>query len=205
MLAGYLRRVKHVGAKRAGDLVARFGAAEVLDVDRPRSRRRRSPRSGLRTARAQEAAESWQRLRVTRRLHLLLAPHGLAYLAARIHEHHGADAHELVSRDPYQLTSLFGVGFAIADRIARASGAADAGQRAAGGDRPCPREAERSGCSCLPLPALLGEAGELLAGELDAAVIDDLIADGHIVREQDWIYRRATAELEAELAQRVHG
>ncbi|HEY5430856.1 MAG TPA: AAA family ATPase [Solirubrobacteraceae bacterium] len=203
LLAGYLRRIKHVGAKRAADLVERFGPAEVFDViDRDPAAAFAAVRLGH--ARAQEAAESWQQLRVTRRLHLLLAPHGLAYLAARIHEHYGADAHELLTRDPYQLTSMFGVGFAIADRIAHASGAAaNARQRRRAGVVHVLSEAERSGSSCLPLPALLAEASELLGDELEPAMLDELVADGQIVREQDWIYRRPTAELEAELAHRV--
>ena len=204
LLAGYLRRVKHVGAKRAADLVERFGPAEVFDVI-DRDPVQAFAQVGLRRARAQEAADSWARLRVTRRLHLLLAPHGLAYLAARIHEQHGADAHELLTRDPYQLTSMFGVGFAIADRIARASGAAqNTSQRRRAAVVHVLSEAERSGSSCLPLPALLAEAGELLGGEPAPESIDDLVAGGHIVREHDWIYRRPTAELEAELADRVH-
>src|SRR5438067_65969 len=120
LLVGYLRRVKHVGAKRAADLVKLFGVADILDaIDR-------DPiaafgQVGLRRARAEEAAESWQKIRVTRRLHLMLAPHGLAYLAGRIHDHYGAEAHAVLSADPYELTSVFGVGFLIADRIARAS------------------------------------------------------------------------------------
>ena len=120
-LTGYLRRIKHVGARRADELVARFGPEQVLDII-DSDPEHAFAQIGLRAGRAQEAAESWQKLRVTRRLHLLLAPHGLAYLAPRIHEHYGTAAHQILTDDPYQLTSVFGVGFAIADRIARASG-----------------------------------------------------------------------------------
>src|SRR5690348_4519591 len=62
-LSSYLRRIRHVGAKRAADLVARYGAADVLDaIDR-------DPLAafaavGLRQARAEEAAQSWQTIRV---------------------------------------------------------------------------------------------------------------------------------------------
>jgi exodeoxyribonuclease V alpha subunit len=202
-LIGYLRRVKHVGAKRAADLVARFGPAEVLDaVDR-------DPLTafaevGLRRRRAEEAAESWQTIRVTRRLHMLLAPHGLAYLAGRIHEHYGAGAHELVARNPYELTSVFGVGFLIADRIARASeAAATEGQRERAAIMHVLAESERNGSSCMPLESLLAQARELLGSELDAELIDALVVSRHVVREGEWIYRTATAELEAELSVRV--
>src|SRR6185312_501700 len=131
-------------------------------------------------------------------------PHGLAYLAPRIHEHYGSAAHQILSDDPYRLTSVFGVGFAIADRIARASGTApDPAKRERAALMHVLAEAERSGSTCLPAPALLAEAAELLSAEVAAERIDSLVTEGHVVREEQWVYRRATAELEAELAARV--
>jgi exodeoxyribonuclease V alpha subunit len=202
-VVAYLRRIKHVGARRAADLVGRFGAAGVLDeIDRDPVAAFSAV--GLRHARAQEAASSWQELRVTRRLHLLLAPHGLAYLAARIHEHYGRGAHDLVARDPFCLTSVFGVGFQIADRIARAAGTdAVPGQRERAAIMHVLSESERSGSSCTPLPVLLSAARELVGGEIDDSVLAGLIDGGQMVAEDEWIYRAATAELEAELATRV--
>ncbi len=202
-LTGYLRRIKHVGARRAEELVARFGPEQVLDVI-DADPEHAFAQIGVRAVRAQEAAESWQKLRVTRRLHLLLAPHGLAYLAPRIHEHYGTAAHQILTDDPYQLTSLFGVGFAIADRIARASGTPpDPAKRERAAVMHVLAEAERGGSTCLPAPALLSEAAQLLSGEVVEDRIDTLVAEGHVVREGQWVYRRATAELEAELAARV--
>jgi exodeoxyribonuclease V alpha subunit len=207
-LAGYLRRVKHVGARRADALLERFGAAEVLDIV-DADPEAALAQVGLRGDRAREAAASWRSIRVTRRLHLLLAPHGLAYLAARIHEHYGPEAHELIAANPYELTSLFGVGFQIADRIARASATATGaavpeGRRERAAVMHVLAESERSGSSCTPLDEVLRGADALLG---DAAVapeiIGGLVADGRTVREDDWIYRAATAELEAELAARV--
>jgi exodeoxyribonuclease V alpha subunit len=202
-LIGYLRRVKHVGAKRAAGLVTRFGPAEVLDAidrDPPGA----FAQAGLRGRRAEAAAESWQTLRVTRRLHLLLAPHGLAYLAGRIHDHYGDGAHELLSRNAYELTSLFGVGFLIADRIARAQGeTVDPGQRERAAIMHVLSESERSGSTCMPLNELLSAAAELLGDEVSPQRLGELAETGRIVREHDWVYRTATAELEAELARRV--
>jgi exodeoxyribonuclease V alpha subunit len=203
-LTGYLRRIKHVGARRAEQLVARFGPEQVLDVI-DADPQHAFAQVGLRTERAAEAVESWQKLRVTRRLHLLLAPHGLAYLAPRIHEHYGSAAHQILTDDPYRLTSVFGVGFAIADRIARASGTPpDPAKRERAALMHVLAEAERGGSTCLPAPALLSEATELLGGEVAEARIDALVTEGHAVREDEWVYRRATAELEAELAARVN-
>jgi exodeoxyribonuclease V alpha subunit len=202
-LVGYLKRVKHVGVKRATDLVTRFGPPAVFDVI-DRDARAAFAAVGLRGQRAEDAAASWQTIRVTRRLHLLLAPHGLAYLAPRIHEHYGDEAHEVLDRDPYALTSLFGVGFLIADRIARSSeSGVGAGQRERAAIVHVLSEAERNGSTCLPQDALLQTASELLGEEPSAELIDVLVADKVAVREEGWVYRAATAELEAELAGRV--
>ena len=54
--------------------------------------------AGLRGQRAgRGGASRGSELRVTRRLHLLLAPHGLAYLVARIHDQYGDGAHRIVT------------------------------------------------------------------------------------------------------------
>jgi exodeoxyribonuclease V alpha subunit len=204
----YLQRVKHIGVRRAQTLLDRFGTAEVFDViDADPEAVFAS--AGLRGDRAQQAATSWRGLRVTRRLHLLLAPHGLAYLAGRIHERHGSRAHELIEADPYELTSLFGVGFTIADRIARGLGgdAVAPGRRERAAVMHVLSESERNGSSCMPLDDLLEQGQELVGragGVVTEAIVEELVAAGRATREGDWIYRTATAELEAELAKRVH-
>ncbi|MGH2915069.1 MAG: AAA family ATPase, partial [Solirubrobacteraceae bacterium] len=203
LVVAYLRRVKHVGAKRAQRLVDGFGAERALDeIDSDPGAAFAA--AGLSGARAAEAADSWRKLRVTRRLHLLLAPHGLAYLASRIHEHYGGGAHELLRSDPYRLTSVFGVGFQIADRIARANGVdADGPERRRAAIVHALSEAERAGSTCLPLDELLAQAGRLLGTAPDPRAIDALLAAGSLVREGEWVYRAATAQLESELAARV--
>jgi exodeoxyribonuclease V alpha subunit len=201
-LIAYLRRIKHVGARRAQQLVAQFGAGGVLDaIDRDPDGAFAAV--GLRTARAEQAADSWRELRVTRRLHLLLAPHGLAYLAARIHEQYGSEAHLIVSENPYELTSLFGVGFVIADRIARSSSVVGGQARVRAAILYALSEAERGGSTCLPIDALRGAAGELLGESPSESSVHELVAAGDLVADECWIYRAQTAALEAELAARV--
>jgi exodeoxyribonuclease V alpha subunit len=202
-LVTYLRRVKYIGARRAMTLIERYGSESVLDaIDR-------DPEGaftavGLRRERARQSADSWHQLRVTRQLHLLLAPHGLAYLVTRIHAEYGPTAHRVVSLKPYELTSVFGVGFLIADRIARGVGApVDARDRARAGALHLLSEAERSGSTCMPDEALRAALVELLGEGVPEGLIDELVANGELVRAELWIYRRQTAELEAELAERV--
>jgi exodeoxyribonuclease V alpha subunit len=205
-LTAYLTRVKHVGDKRAARLIERYGTEQVLEaIDADPSSAFAA--AGLRSQRAAEAAASWEALRVTRQLHLMLAPHGLAYLVKRIQTEYGDGAHRIVRGHPYELTSVFGVGFLLADRIARGVGAPpDSDERARAGTLHLLSEAERGGSTCMPLEALLPALNELLGsgGSAHEPLIDGLVARGDLVREQQWIYRRATAELEQELAERVH-
>jgi exodeoxyribonuclease V alpha subunit len=205
-LVVYLRRVKHVGVKRATALLDRHGPAgvlEAIDRDPPAA----FAAVGLTRRRAEEAARSWQELRVMRQLHILLAPHGLAYLVTRINEHYGPSAHRIVTERPYELTSVFGVGFLIADRLARGGPDGDialgGGERTRAGVLHLLADAERSGSTCLPLESLLPGLAELLGAPTDEAFIDQLVDQGDLVRVERWIYRAPTAALEAELAERV--
>ncbi|MBV9000745.1 MAG: AAA family ATPase [Solirubrobacterales bacterium] len=200
----YLVRVKHVGPKRAARLLERFGAGQVFGAidDDPHAAFRAAGLVGRSIA---EATRDWERLRVTRRLHLLLAPHGLAYLAGRLRETYGDGAHRVVSERPYELTSVFGVGFLTADRIARSLGApADGPERTRAAVLHILSEAERGGSTCMPIDLLLPAADELLGrASVTEADLDALVDAGDLVRDETWIYRRETAELEAELAAQI--
>lgn len=214
-LCAYLRRVRHVGARRAAALYAAHGAAvlEAIDAD-PRTAFRRA---GLSAARAGEAARSWDALRATRGLHLLLAPHGLAHLAGRIHRHYGDRAYRVVAERPYELTAVFGVGFATADAIARGVGIApDSPARARAALLHVLAEAERDGSTCLPDGVLRATAGELLGQPSpDAELLRAMEEAGDLELDEDqddseaggaprtWAYRAETAALERELAERV--
>jgi exodeoxyribonuclease V alpha subunit len=206
-LIAYLKRVRHVGSGRAAKLLGRYGA-EVLDViDRDPHAALRS--LGLNPRRTNEAVKSWHELRSTRALHLLLAPHGLAWLVPRIAAEHGERAHLVVRRRPYDLTSVFGVGFHIADTIARANDvAADSPARTLAAVLHVLGEAERDGSTCLPIGLLATRAAALLGTPPPAEAFAEMQAAGALVLDVDaddavWAYRPPVAELEAELADRV--
>ena len=115
-------------------------------------------RVGLNPFRAEEAATSWNELRTIRRLHLLLAPHGLAYLAKRISDEYPNTAHRVITENPYELTRVFGVGFKVADRIARAhaeSVEAIPGRVSAALVYALSEAEGRGGSTCLPVGQLL--------------------------------------------------
>src|SRR3954453_12438815 len=170
-LLTYLRRVRHVGMTRAARLLDRYGdgVLEAIDEDPLRAFRG----LGLNPKRANEAVRSWHGLRSTRALHLLLAPHGLAWLVPKIAARYGERAHEVVRRRPYELTSVFGVGFHTADTIA---GRVDSPARNRAGVIHALAEAERDGSTCLPLGELLSQAGRLLGVRVDDELIPELEA-----------------------------
>jgi exodeoxyribonuclease V alpha subunit len=203
-VVAYLCRVKHVGAKRAAWLIERYGAETVFDAIDDDAHAAFTA-AGIRRGSVAEATRSWEQLRVTRRLHLLLAPHGLAYLASRLRETYGDSAHRVVSERPYELTSVFGVGFRIADQIAQRLGvSSDSPGRTRAAVLHVLSEAERSGSTCLPAELLLASVNELLGSEsAGEATLGALVDAGDLVRDEQWIYRSETAELEAELAERV--
>ncbi|HKG39339.1 MAG TPA: AAA family ATPase [Conexibacter sp.] len=212
-LVAYLRRVRHVGPRRAAGLYAAHGehVLSAIDAD-PRAA---FTHAGLSPTRAGEAARSWDALRATRGLHLLLAPHGLAHLAARIHRHYGDRAYRVVAERPYELTAVFGVGFATADAIARGVGVPlDSPARARAAVLHVLAEAERDGSTCLPEGVLRATAGQLLGvGAPEEELLREMADAGDLALDEDagdsgdlaiWVYRAETAALERELAERVH-
>jgi exodeoxyribonuclease V alpha subunit len=200
----YLKRVRHVGSSRAERLLDLYSEAvlEVIDRD-PRAAFRRL---GLSPGRVTEAVESWDELRSSRALHLMLAPHGLAWLVARIENHYGPRAHRVVRERPYDLTSVFGIGFQTADTIARSVDVpADSPARARAAVLHVLSEAERAGSTCLPVAELAIRAGELLGVAPDAARFGQMADAGALVIEIGegdavWAYRPETARLERDLA-----
>src|SRR4051794_36713068 len=208
-LITYLERVKGVGPTRAARLYRSYGddVLDAVDADP----RRVFKDAGLGARQAAAAAASWDAMRSTRGLHLLLAPHGLVWLVPRIDAHYGPRAHRVVREEPYELTSVFGVGFPTADRIARAGGvAADSPARTAAALVHVLAEAERDGSTCLPVGEAAARTADLVGGAPpDAAFLHDLVERGRLAVEVDaageaWAYRPPTAALERELARRIH-
>ena len=203
-LIAYLRRVKHVGGVRAARLLERHGEDVLEAVDRDPVAAFRA--LGLSPRRTNEAVRSWNALRSTRALHLMLAPHGLAWLVPRIVAEHGDRAHAVVRKRPYELTSVFGVGFHTADRIARALGVpADSPARTRAAVLHVLSEAEKDGSTCLPVAELAAGTATLLDGRPPTAeLLVEMVQDRALVIEHaTWAYRPPTAALEAELAERV--
>ncbi|HMI80548.1 MAG TPA: helix-hairpin-helix domain-containing protein, partial [Solirubrobacterales bacterium] len=116
----YLTTLRHIGRKRAEKLVAEHGEG-VLQAIAANPEAVFGSLKGVSADQAVAAAQSWYASRAIRDLHVQLAPHGLAHLAAPIHARYGESSMQVLHEDPYRLTEVPGVGFARADKIALAA------------------------------------------------------------------------------------
>lgn len=108
-------------------------------------------------------------------------------LADRIHRRFGDEAKEVLESQPYRLSrEVKGIGFATADRLARALGVAlDAPERLDAGALHALERAERDGHCALPLDELARQAAGVLSRPRDEilAAIDRLVEAGDLVLE----------------------
>lgn len=147
------------------------------------------------------------------------APHPLAELiargvppalAARLWRRWGDDAAALLRGDPYAaLCGLAGVGFAVADQVARRLGCGEEDRRRLRGAlRFALRLAAEDGHVCLPPDRALRWAARLLAvpgtdAPADAlpAALDDLLDEGALVEDGGVVYLPELLDAEASLAE----
>jgi exodeoxyribonuclease V alpha subunit len=193
----YLTTLRHIGPARAERLVDEHGEG-VLGAIAADPEGVLGALRGISANQASAAAESWHASRAVRDLHVQLAPHGLAHLAAPIHARFGEHSMAILHEDPYRLTEVEGVGFARADKIALAAGMApESDKRAQAAALFALGEAEQQGNSYLPMAELSGRAAKLLGLVPDPEVLSD--ARG-VVLEGEHAYRAATHASELAVA-----
>ena len=191
----YLTSLRHIGPARAKQLVDRYGE-EIMQKIAADPAGVFGSLGGMNVGRVDAAVESWHASRAIRDLHVQLAPHGLAHLAAAIHARFGDSAMAVLHEDPYRLTEVSGVGFARADKIALAGDEApESPRRAQAAAFFALAEAEQGGSTYLPLPELAQRASKLLGLPAD---LDDLAVAPGLVVEEGNAYREST--LASELA-----
>jgi exodeoxyribonuclease V alpha subunit len=193
----YLTSLRHIGKKRAEALCETHGEA-VLQVIAADPQRTFTALKGLSVDQAAAATQSWHESRAVRDLHVQLAPHGLAHLAAPIHARYGERATTILHEDPYRLTEVEGVGFARADKIALAADVPpESDSRAQAAAVYALREAEQGGNSFLPLEELAARTAKLIGLVPDPVV---LVAARGLVEDEERIYRELTLESERAVA-----
>jgi exodeoxyribonuclease V alpha subunit len=158
----YLTTLRHIGPARAERLVDEHGEG-VLGAIAADPAGVFADVRGVSAAQAAAAAESWHASRAIRDLHVQLAPHGLAHLAAPIHARFAERALTVLHEDPYRLTEVAGVGFARADRIALAADVPpESDRRAQAAAVFALSEAEQQGNAYLPLDELNQRTAKLI-------------------------------------------
>jgi len=193
----YLTTLRHIGPARAERLVDEHGEG-VLGAIAADPEAVFASLRGLSAKQATAAAESWHASRAVRDLHVQLAPHGLAHLAAPIHNRFGERSMAILREDPYRLTEVEGVGFARADKIALAADVPpESSRRAQAAALYALGEAEQQGNSFLPIDELARRAAKLLGLAPDPEVLAEArgvaVEDGRAYRETTRASEQAVA------------
>lgn len=183
----YLTTLRHIGPARAERLVDEHDEG-VLGAIAADPEGVLGALRGISANQASAAAESWHASRAVRDLHVQLAPHGLAHLAAPIHSRFGERSMAILHEEPYRLTEVDGVGFARADKIALAAGVSpESPERAQAAAAYALGEAEQQGNSYLPLAELARRSSKLLGLIADPEVLSEArgvtVEDEHAYRE----------------------
>jgi exodeoxyribonuclease V alpha subunit len=205
----YLTSLRHIGPARAERLVDEYGEGVLAEI----AANPQAVFSSLRGVSADQAAaatESWHASRAVRDLHVQLAPHGLAHLAAPIHARYGEHSMTILHEDPYRLTEVEGVGFARADRIALAADVPpESARRAQAAAVFALAEGEQQGNSFLPLVELTRRTAKLIGLPPDPDVLVEarglLVDEGRVYRELTHASELAVAAtLRERVASRPH-
>lgn len=183
----YLTTLRHIGPARAERLVDEHGEG-VLQTIAANPQAVFAALRGVSPDQAAAATESWHASRAIRDLHVQLAPHGLAHLAAPIHARYGERSMTVLHEDPYRLTEVEGVGFARADKIALAADVPpESSRRAQAAAVFALVEAEQQGNSYLPMDELTRRTARLIGLAADPDVLATapglLIDGGRVYRE----------------------
>jgi exodeoxyribonuclease V alpha subunit len=193
----YLTTLRHIGPARAEQLLAEHGEG-VMQAIAADPQRCFSSLRGVSADQAAAATESWHASRAVRDLHVQLAPHGLAHLAAAIHATYGDQSMVVLHEDPYRLTEVAGVGFARADKIALAADVPpESPRRAQAAGLYALIEAEQQGNTYLPLEELGRRTARLIGVSPDP---DVLVQARGLLLEEDRVYREGTHASELAVA-----
>jgi exodeoxyribonuclease V alpha subunit len=193
----YLTSLRHIGTARAERLVDEHGEG-VLGAIAADPEGVFAALRGVSASQAAAAAESWHASRAVRDLHVQLAPHGLAHLAAPIHARFGERSMAILHEDPYRLTEVAGVGFARADRIALAADVPPESERRAQAAAVFALgEAEQQGNAFLPVDELNRRTAKLIGLQPDPDV--PALARG-LLLDEGRAYREPTHASEVAVA-----
>ena len=179
--------IKGIGPIYARRLVSAFGIDTLRILAEEPNRILKVP--GIGKIRAQRILRAWEEQRGMRDVMVFLQGHGVGTaLALRIYRAFGAETVARVKENPYCLArEIYGVGFILADRIARAMGISeDSPVRVQAGLLHVLKKFSDEGHCFIPLALVKSNASALLGFELETAesAIGKLAVEGEIVLEE---------------------
>ena len=179
--------IKGIGPIYARRLVSAFGIDTLRILAEEPNRILEVP--GIGEIRARRILRAWEEQRGMRDVMVFLQGHGVGTaLALRIYRAFGAETVARVKENPYCLArEIYGVGFILADRIARAMGISeDSPVRVQAGLLHVLKKFSDEGHCFIPLALVKSNASALLGFELETAesAIGKLAVEGEIVLEE---------------------
>lgn len=184
--------IKGVGPVTAKRIVAHFGLETLDVVENQIERLAEVP--GIGEKRVKLIQATWEEQKAVKAVMLFLQTYGVSpTFAVKIYKQYGDDAIAVVTKNPYQLTvDIYGIGFVIADQIARHLGiAADSEYRYRSGMLHVLGEAADEGHCFLPDTELVERALKRLMlpdhqpdASLLRRLIYALIHDGQLIVDQ---------------------
>lgn len=201
--------IKGIGPTMAERIVEKFGLDAMKVLEEQPERLLEVP--GLGKKRAAEVQRAWAEQRGIREIMVFLQAHGATpALATRIHKRYGADASNVVAREPFRLArEVVGIGFSTADKIAQGLGIApNARERIQAGLLQAMNDAVDEGHTLVTSDALEASAVELLDVDDPArirACLDELVATGEIIREGELFFRPDLHQAEVRVAEALAG
>ena len=181
-----------IGPVLANRIVDKFGADTMDVLEHHSGRLREIPKLGPK--KIEKIREAWREARGTRELMIFTQTYGISVAqTTKIYRKYGPDSIAVIKADPYRLSrDIWGIGFATADRIARAVGMPiDSPLRArASIVHTLQTEAEEAGHCWTSEPDLLLHAQELVGISVEkiAEALAAEVEAGRVVREGDRIY-----------------
>ncbi|MEQ8822533.1 MAG: ATP-dependent RecD-like DNA helicase [Sumerlaeia bacterium] len=177
MLKAYLGSglLKGIGETHAARIVDHFGEDTLRIIEEEPDRLKEVPKIGKKTAAT--ISECWADHKASHETMMVLQRFGLSpALAKRLYRHYGNDAAAILKSNPYRAgIDVSGIGFAIADRMARGLGiAGDAPQRIAAAFFHLLSQASDRGHTYVPREELLSSAVTMLGSVVSAELAENV-------------------------------
>ena len=203
--------IKGVGSALAARIVRRFGADTFRIIEREPERL--AEIKGISERKAREIAGQVEEKKDMREAMIFLQQYGISTaLAVKIYQKYGTEIYRVIRENPYRMADdLEGVGFRIADEIARRAGIqADSDFRVRSGIFYVLQQASGEGHIYLPREELLSRTSQLLGivpEDMDDRLRDMAVERKIILRsegEQVLVYAASSYYLELNTAKMLH-